>query len=383
MNNSDDVVGGSAPDSMSASQTKRIKRRVTARVHTFFAATAPGFEHLCLAELLSLPLSDPQASVVQGGVEFKGKLHDCYMANLYLRCANRILMRLCDFRASSFAALEKRLGEIDWELYLSPRRGIRISAASFKSRLYHKGAVAQRVHDSVVKRMGAPLERSSDPGAHLFVRVDSDRVTVSLDSSGELLHKRGVKPRGGKAPIRETLAAAVLKIAGYQPGELLVDPMCGSGTFSLEAAMMSRNLPGGWFREFAFMGWPAFSSGRWRHLRREAEQRFVAADSPCVFASDSQERSVKLLREHLSAVGLSNTVNVACQDFFDLTPKGLAALPGPEGGIASDPGLLVLNPPYGRRLGCFHEARTLFTDIFNKLRRDFKGWKVAVIVPKS
>ena len=383
MTNADNMVGEEAPGGMCPSLAKRVKRRVTARMHTFFAATAPGLEHLCLQELLSLPLSDPQASAVPGGVEFQGKLHDCYMANLHLRYANRVLMRLCDFRASGFAALEKKLGEIDWELYLSPRGGLRISAASFKSRLYHKGAVAQRVHDSVVTCMGHPLELSSGSGSHLFIRVDSDRVTVSLDSSGELLHKRGIKPRGGEAPIRETLAAAVLKIAGYRPGGLLVDPMCGSGTFSLEAAMMSRNLPGGWFREFAFMGWPAFNPGRWRHLRREAEQRFVPAVSPCVFASDSRARSVKLLRENLSAAGLSDTVNVACLDFFDLTPKGIAAPRGPEGGIDSEPGLLVLNPPYGRRLGTIHEAAVLFSDILNKLRQDFKGWKVAVIVPKS
>jgi putative N6-adenine-specific DNA methylase len=159
--------------------------------------------------------------------------------------------------------------------------------------------------------------------------------------------------------------------------------MCGSGTFSLEAAMMSRNLPGGWFREFAFMGWPAFSPGRWRHLRREAEQRIVPDASGCIFASDSRDRSVTLLREHLSAAGLSNTVNAACLDFFDLTPKGPAAFGGAAFGITSDPGLIVLNPPYGRRLGSVHEARVLFSDIFNKLRRDFKGWKIAVIVPES
>ncbi len=382
INSSNNITDQDAPDGLSLALAKRIKRRVTARTHNFFAATAPGLEHLCLSEILSLPLGDAQVSVAPGGVEFKGKLHDCYMANLYLRCANRVLMRIADFRASSFSALEKRVSEIDWELYLPPRGGLRVSVTSHKSKLYHKGAVSQRVYDGVIKRTGAPLEDPSDPGSHLFIRIDSDQVTVSLDSSGELLHKRGVKPRAGKAPIRETLAAAVLKIAGYRPGELLVDPMCGSGTFSLEAAMMSRNIPAGWFREFAFMKWPAFSPGRWRHLRREAEPRFVPAASPCVFASDAREQSSKLLEEHLSAAGLSNTVNVTHLDFFDLTPKGISAFPGMTDKINADSGLLVLNPPYGRRLGSSREACTLFTDIFKKLRRDFKGWKVAVIAPK-
>lgn len=383
MENADDVANEDACDGVSPSLARRVKRRVTARTHTFFAATAPGLEHLCHAELLSLPLSDAHPSVIPGGVEFIGKLHDCYLANLHLRCANRVLMRLCDFRASSFAALEKRLEEMDWELYLPPRNSLRIRTSSHKSRLYHKDAVAERVYDSVVKRTGPPLEGASDKASRLYVRIDSDRVTVSLDSSGELLHKRGIKPRGGKAPIRETLAAAVLKIAGYRPGDLLVDPMCGSGTFSLEAAMISRNLPGGWFRNFAFMEWPAYSPGRWRHLRREAEQRLIPVPSPCVFASDSQERPVTLLEEHLSSAGLTHATHTACLDFFDLTPKALAAFRSPGSGIASDPGLLVLNPPYGRRLGSVQEASALYANIFNKLRRDFKGWKVAVIIPEG
>lgn len=366
----------------SSSFEKRVKRRVTGRVHAFFAATAPGLEELCLSELLTLPLSEKQARAVPGGVEFEGRLHDCYLANLHLRTANRVLIRIAEFRASGFPALEKRLAEIDWELFLPPAGSLRVSAASSKSRLYHRGAVAQRVRDSVETVMGYGGRETTGPEIRIFIRGESDRFTVSLDSTGGLLHKRGVKSQGGKAPIRETLAAAILKMAGYRPGQLLVDPMCGSGTFSLEAAMISRNLPPGWMRGFAFQEWPAFSPGRWRHLRREAEAA-LRAPGQCIFASDAADGTLLALEEQLSAGGLSELVTISRNDFFDLTPAVI--LNAIEGGnsIPRKPGLIVLNPPYGRRLGSSSEAKQLFAGIMEKLRNDFDGWRVAILVPKS
>jgi putative N6-adenine-specific DNA methylase len=358
---------------------KRVKRRVTGRVHSFFAATAPGLEALCLSELRSLPLSEKEASVVPGGVAFTGRLHDCYLANLHLRCANRVLMRIADFRASGFPALERKLGEIDWELFLPPAGFFRISVASSKSRLYHRGAVAKRVQDSIVARMGQGGE--SSPEARIFVRAESDRFTVSLDSSGALLYKRGIKSRGGKAPIRETLAAAVLSMAGHRPGRLLVDPMCGSGTFSLEAAMISRNMPAGWFRGFAFENWPAFSPGRWRHIRREAGAN-LTEPGPCIFASDQEEQTVRLLGKQLSDHGLSDAVILGDLDFFKLTQEILAGKLKDRDKDAFEPGLIVLNPPYGRRLGSLSESRNLIESIFRKLRKDFRGWDAALIVPR-
>jgi len=363
-----------------ASFEKRVKRRVTGRVHSFFAATAPGLETLCLSELQSLPLSEQQASVVSGGVAFSGRLHDLYLANLHLRTANRVLMRIAGFRAAGFGALEKKLAEIDWELFLPRNGSYRISVASSKSRLYHRGAVAQRVHDSITCRMGTG-EVLRGPDVRIFVRSESDRFTVSLDSSGELLHKRGIKSRGGRAPIRETLASAVLKIAGYRPGRLLVDPMCGSGTFSLEAAMISRNMPAGWFREFAFEHWPAFSPGRWRHLRREAETT-LSHPGPCVFTSDLQESPVRLLESQLSKTGLLPSLVLATIDFFDLVPDMIFQRLQEGAECFAEPGLIVLNPPYGRRLGSLSESRKLLAAIFEKIRKDFSGWDAALIVPR-
>jgi putative N6-adenine-specific DNA methylase len=358
---------------------KRVKRRITGRAHSFFAATAPGLETLCLSELRSLPLSEKDASVVSGGVAFRGRLHDCYLANLHLRSANRVLMRIADFRASGFPTLERKLADIDWELFLPPGGSFRISVASSKSRLYHRGAVAQRVKESIDARMGQGGD--SSPEARIFVRAESDRFTVSLDSSGELLYKRGIKSRGGKAPIRETLAAAVLAMAGYRPGRLLVDPMCGSGTFSLEAAMICRNMPAGWFRGFAFEGWPAFSPSRWRHVRREAEAD-LKAPGPCIFASDQEETAVRLLGKQLADHGLSDAVTLEEFDFFKLTREILAGKMKDRELDAPEPGLIVLNPPYGRRLGSLSESRNLIESIFRKLRKDFNGWDAAVIVPR-
>lgn len=122
----------------------------------------------------------------------------------------------------------------------------------------------------------------------LFVRAVNDQLTVSIDSSGDMLYKRGLKIQGGKAPIRETTAASILALAGYHIGEPLIDPMCGTGTFSLEGAMIANHIPAGWYRNFAFMGWPCFKPSRWKHIRREAKGRITRLTKPVIFASDTE-----------------------------------------------------------------------------------------------
>jgi putative N6-adenine-specific DNA methylase len=205
----------------------------------------------------------------------------------------------------------------------------------------------------------------------LFVRVVDDRFTVSLDSSGDHLHKRGIKTHAGVAPIRETIAAAALRMAGYDCREVVVDPMCGSGTFALEAAMMARNVPPGWHRSFAFTQWPSFRPGRWAFSRKEAEKRIVPAGRPVVFASDRDPNACALLQRCVDAHGLSETIRVDGQDFFDLVPSGLE----------SGKGLVVINPPYGRRLGTPAESRRLFRDICRRLASEYTAWKIILIPP--
>jgi putative N6-adenine-specific DNA methylase len=348
---------------------KRIKRHVIGKPHDFFAVTAPGFEDLCLAELATLGLN---GRPVPGGVEFTGRLPDGYLANLSLRTANRILMRALSFQAAHFSELERQISSFSWELFLKPESLQKIKVTTHRCRLHHTDAIAERVRDGIERRL-RPLGdagRTSIP-QQVFVRGLRDRFTLSIDCSGENLYLRGIKTHPGKAPLRETIAAAALMRGGVSSGEMLLDPMCGTGTFSLEAALIAKSIPPGWFRSFAFAGWPGFRPQRWDHLRRQASKRFTVLSSPRIFASDLDPKACSALEGSLRAHGLSDAVSVACRDFFSFNPQDMGGRPG----------VVVINPPYGRRLGKTSESRELIRAIMARMIERYSGWKFIIVTP--
>jgi putative N6-adenine-specific DNA methylase len=357
---------------------KRIKRHVIGPEQEFFVITAPGIENLCHDELMRLQLSRREAAIVTGGIEFRGRLHDCYLANLKLATANRILMRIAHFKANTFYKLHKKIAQFPWELYLAGGSDLKVRVSSKQSRLYHKGAVAEYLEKAIAKRLGEYCPRTDDGNAvtdrqQIFVRIIEDQFTVSIDSSGELLHKRGLKSYRAVAPVRETIAAAVLRLAGYKEAEPLIDPMCGSGTFSLEAAMMVKHIPPGWFREFAFMGWPGFGAGRWQHLRKSCEAVFATKNAPQIFASDNDEATCAAMRQSVEEYRISDAVQVVCRDFFQLDPEDLT----------DKKGLVILNPPYGMRLARKANGEDFFAAICSQLKKVYGGWQLALIIPEK
>ena len=361
---------------MTSSLEKRIKRNVSGRTRDFFAITPPGLENLCRMELMRLPSFGGETAEVSGGVEFSGKLYDGYLANLHLRTATRILMRIETVSASHFTQLSKKAAEIPWELYLRPDAVPLIRVSTHHCRLYHKDAVSAIFTESVRNRL---LQYAGDPQAQdmpviqqrLFIRGMDDRFSVSIDSSGDLLYKRGIKTLAGTAPVRETLAAAILMLAGYSGNEALVNPMCGSGTFAVEGALMARNIPPGWNRSFAFMGWPGFRPAQWHHLRNAAENRFISGPLPPVIAFDSASAACDSLVRLAASHAALDQIQVLEGDFFDLNP----------GDLTVEPGLVVINPPYGKRMGTRRESRLLIQDVMKKLKTDYRGWKFALMVP--
>jgi len=355
---------------------RRVKRHLIGREHLFFAATSPGLERLCLKELRAIVPESKSMVCVEGGVEFKGRLTDCYRVNLHSRIANRILMRLESFKATNFNQLEKTLLKLPWELYLISAKGLTFKNSSKHSRLYHSGAVEDHFHHAISDRLTQyGLNKADSPGAvgaqTIFIRVVDDRFFISMDSSGDHLHKRGIKKHAAKAPIRETLAAAAIMMAGHDPNEPLVDPMCGSGTFAIEAAMMAGNIPAGWFRDFAFREWPAFRSRQWEYIRKKAAKKFTTASETTVFASDKDTKAVHRLGNRINRYGFSDTICVFPKDFFDIYPKT----------FVNQTGLVMINPPYGRRLGQPGDRKRFYESIFDKLIKDFKGWKMGLMVP--
>lgn len=358
----------------SSSFDKRVKRHVVGRTHVFFAVTAPGFENICAAELRALSLPIEKLSVTAGGVEFEGRLADCYTANLCLRSASRILMRLFSLRATNFNQLNRKMIDFPWELYLQPDRPIKFQVTARHCRLYHKDALAERCLRSIQNRL-ADFEESPPPSAEtaqtIYIRGTDDRFSISIDSSGDNLYKRGWKKHTGKAPLRETLAAAILMQVGYSGREPLIDPMCGTGTFSLEAALIARNIPPGWLRGFAFMGWPSFREKQWHYLRRQFESGFKKIDRPLITALDSDASACKKLAKCLQDNSLTHLVTVINQDFFEFNLSK----------INTEPGIIVINPPYGLRIGGAEQSAILFRDICKKLKKEYSGWKVALIAP--
>ncbi len=355
---------------------KRIKRHVIGREHTFFAATPPGFEPLCLQELLNFQPAVGNARVTPGGVEFKGRLDDCYRANLNLRLPNRILMRISAFKSSNFRQLERKVGDTPWELFLHPGSLLKVHVATKHCRLHHSAAISERFQKTIDRHLSGLNPEKKDPEIanaeqNIFVRGKDDCFTVSIDSSGELLYKRGLKKHTGKAPLRETIAAAALLLAGYEGSQPLIDPMCGAGTFSLEGALMAKRIPAGWFRDFAFAGWPSYLAKRWDYIRRQAKSGFVQPEQPMIFASDTDSDACQKIEDCVEEYSLSDAVRVYQKDFFDLTPRELT----------DQMGVICINPPYGRRLGQKHDSQKIFYAICDKLKSDYCGWKLVLIAP--
>ena len=358
---------------------KRIRRRVVAKTWDFFAATAPGFEKLCEQECAALGFFRPMPRIVPGGLDFSGRVQHAYRSNLHLRTANRVLMRIEEFQAANFRRLKKKLRALPWELFVKPDRAVSFRVSSARSRLYHTKAVEQCAYEALDEAPGRgprPSDNEADTAPQtVFIRIVEDRVSLSLDSSGDNLYKRGLKVPGGRAPLRETAAAAILMLLGYGGDGPLIDPMCGSGSFSLEAAMIAQGIPPGWYRSFSFFEWPCFSPGKWEFIRKEAGNAFRPMERPAIFASDIDSGACRHLRECVGKAGFQNAVEIEDGlDFFDLHPEKL----GRQGGA------VVLNPPYGLRMDpAGKNAGPFFEEIFRKLKKDFKGWKAAVVVPDS
>ncbi len=365
---------------------KRVKRRIIGPKHTFYAVCAPGLESVCKTEMLAAGFHDKELRISRGGVEFDAKLSNVVGLNLKLASPSRILMRISQFKADSFSKLEKKIMDIDWELYLPQKCPIEIKAMAKKSRLYHSDAIAQRGKNAISSYLekNAVFEAPDkvQPTQTIYFRTEQDRFTVSLDTSGELLYKRGIKQKITSAPIRENIAFAMLFWAEFSKDSILVDPMCGSGTFSLEAALIKSALPPGFFRTFAFESWPGFSSRGFSYLKKQAKKQMTELTQKQIFASDMDKNAIDALTQNISAHSFRQAIDIHQEDFFSFNPLNFdfaqMSLPQAE---QSSKGVIMLNPPYGKRMGSGESTPDFFCEIAEKLKSDFSGWKLGIILP--
>jgi putative N6-adenine-specific DNA methylase len=337
----------------------------------WFAVAAPGLEGALAAELSAMAEIEG-ARPIDGGVEFSGPAPAGMAANLRSHIATRIVLRLGEVKAREFAPLRRGLAKLPWSAFIPRDRAVRIDATTTHCRLYHTGALAETVMLAITDGVGKlPIrEKSADPDegetTRVLLRGQDDVFTVSVDSSGELLHRRGWRLEAGRAPLRETLAAGVLGLCEYDASKPFVDLMCGSGTFVIEAASLARGRLPGIGRTFAFERWPSHDANAWKTLR-EAKVEAPPVAAP-VFGFDRDRRVVDIARANAERAGLADAIQL------DVAPFQKAKLD-------CEPGLIVMNPPYGHRLGDRRHAMQVARQIGEELATRFRGWRAGILCP--
>lgn len=330
-----------------------------------FAVTAPGLEEACARELSRLAAMDVQCC--KGGVAFRGGLEVLYTANLWLRTATRVLVRLGSFACRDFPDLYRKSLRLPWGRFIKPGTPLSIRASSRRSRLQHTGRIGETVQAAVERALGGTLTSAHGDSQLILVRCEDDCCQLSVDSSGALLHRRGYRKAIGKAPLRETLAAGILALLEWRGDLPLVDPMCGSGTFVIEAALIAGNRAPGAMRPFAFMQWPRYRAGLWHVLQTRAESGQREVSVPLV-GYDRDFAVVEAAR--------GNAARAKVSAGTDLQVAELGRGPVPQGD-----GLVVCNPPYGGRIGQDAELIDLYRRFGEMVRSDYHGWQGAVLCP--
>jgi putative N6-adenine-specific DNA methylase len=343
--------------------------------------TAPGLEEILAQEITRLTGRIGEATA--GGVAFAGGLKDMRRVNLWSRVANRVLVRIDEFHASSFYELERRAKQIDWTRFVSEGQPVRFRVTCRKSRLYHSDAVAERFAAALNGKVGRNKhivgkehvdgqdEADESADAQLFViRIVDDLCSVSADSSGDLLHRRGYRQAVAKAPLRETIAAAMLIGSGWDMKSPLVDPMCGAGTIPIEAAMMSRNIAPGLNRQFAFQKWPKHDDSAWMKELEVARAEARPASRAKISGSDRDEGAILAAKANAERAGVAADIN------FSVNAVSAAEFPGSAGWF-------VTNPPYGLRVGESGALRNLYAQLGKVLRENAQGYTIAMLSADS
>lgn len=329
----------------------------------FFAIVPPGFEPVAAAELEALSAHD--VKVEEGGVSFSGSLAVLYRVSLRARSITRILLRIHSFKALSFPELYNKVKRIDWSRYLKSDAAIAVSASCHGSKLIHSGRAEDSTAEAITARLGGSGKTAKD-NQQVYLRIDRDICTVSLDCSGERLDRRGWRTEPGLAPVRETIAAGLLQWLGWQSDEPLMVPMCGSGTIAIEAACMAARLPAGADHDFPFFRWRNFRQKEWQKVAERAQSMAASASEPSIFASDVDAEAVAISRRNAERAGIEGLIAFSQQDVRKLAPLAAG-------------GLLILNPPYGERIG--DDVTALYREIGRRFAQEFAGWRMAIFSP--
>ena len=335
----------------------------------FMAKTVSGLEEILAEELREIGANDVEPII--RGVKFRAGTDLLYKANYLCRTALRILKPIGVFEVKNQDELYAKVLKIDWTKVFNLNQTFIIHATVFHTELTNSHYVALKTKDAIVdqfrektgKRPWVGKEKSD---IYIDVHISHDVCTISLDSSGESLHKRGYRIAADKAPINEVLAAGMIKLTGWKGEKDFYDPMCGSGTIPIEAAMQLMHIPAGYYRQdFAFMKWSDFDADLWKKVKEEADAKMD--ESECrIFASDRSEKAIGFARLNLKNAGLHKDIEVKAKYFDSIQPE-------------EKKGILVFNPPYGKRLEERGDIIELYKKIGDTLKQNFSGFEAWII----
>jgi putative N6-adenine-specific DNA methylase len=330
----------------------------------FFAPCPRGLETVLNNDLEALGAQNVRRT--EGGVHFSGDWALCYRANLESRIASRILWRVKETRYRSEQDIYKAVFELKWQHWFDVTRTIRVNTTAIRCPLKSLEYITLLVKDAVCDRFRAhcnerPSVDTIDPDMRIHVFIEDDKLMLYLDTSGDALFKRGVRHHTNIAPLRENLAAGILKLAGWQPGTPLLDPMCGSGTFLIEAAQMSLNILPGIARGFAFEKLKNFDAKLWNQMREQAIAAQLPVEQLDIYGSDLYGDALKAARRNLEEAGLAECVALKQANVLEISPP-------------VDHGILVANLPYGERMGELDELAELYPKLGDALKKKFGGW---------
>ncbi|GFE69478.1 class I SAM-dependent RNA methyltransferase [Chroococcus sp. FPU101] len=338
--------------------------------HSYFATVAKGLEEIAATELETFGAQDIQT--VFTGVHFTGDQELLYRVNLWSRIIFRVLVPIAEIQCQNSDQLSKNIQNIDWRDYLTPEQTLAVHCTGTNYNLNHTHYTALGIKNAIIDQQREQTgQRSSvdinEPDLQINAHIENDRCLLSLDSSGGSLHRRGYHRAMGVAPLKETLAAALLDLAQWTPDLPFLDPCCGSGTLPIEATLKSLDIAPGLYRsKFGFQKWHDFNPELWKKLLNEANQRQkFSLDAP-IFGSDADRTVLEEAR--------SNAAFCQIEEYIQFSRKQIADLEAP-----SDRGVILCNPPYGKRLGNNQELALLYKQLGDVFKQRFKGWTAYIL----
>jgi putative N6-adenine-specific DNA methylase len=330
----------------------------------YFATCPRGLEALLQAELQGVGAKDIKPT--DGGVAFAGELGVCYGANLHSRIATRILMQVGQGRYATEDDLYQAAYKINWPNWFDVKHDFMVKVTGVKCPLKSLEFATLRIKDAVCDKFrqvvdSRPYIDTKNPAVRIHAYLTADSYVYYVDTSGDALYMRGNRKASIEAPLRENLAAGILQLSGWQAGQALLDPMCGSGTFLLEACMISLNIAPGLHRDFGFEKLKNYESDTWKKVKNIALKNVKPVSFQKIYGSDSDLRAVRITKQNLEAAGLLAAVQLTHVNITEVIPP-------------ADSGVLVANPPYGVRIGEDEELAELYPKMGEALKRKFAGW---------